>query len=131
MNLTILTPIKKLVDNEVVDELFVPGSAGQLDVLPGHANIVSELETGLIRWRTGTQWKTASISYGWLDITDQTISVLADVAEPSTEIDIERARLAAEVARKKLEDGGLDDAHFKKYELKLKRALSRQDAKNF
>ena len=128
MNLTILTPIRKIVDNEAIDELFVPGEAGELDILPGHANIVSELETGLLRWRRGTEWKTSSISYGWLEITDEQISVLADVAEVSSEIDIDRAKAAEAKARKALEEGGLDDENFKKYELKLKRSLYRQNA---
>jgi len=131
MILSILTPIKKIVDNENIDELFVPGTKGMLDILPGHANIVSELETGLLRWRSGSQWKTASISYGWLEIADQNISVLVDVAEPAVEIDVSRAKTAESKARKIIEEGGLDDENFDKYELKLKRAIARINAKEF
>jgi F-type H+-transporting ATPase subunit epsilon len=73
-------------------------------------------------------WKAAAVSYGWLEIFDEKITVLADVAELSTDVDIDRAKAAEKIARKKLEEGGLDDTNFRKFELKLKRAMARQNS---
>lgn len=128
MDLTILTPQRKIVESLVVDELFAPGQAGTLDILPNHANLLTELETGVLKWRVGSAWRMAALSYGWLEIQNQHITVLADVAETAEEINAARARQAEENARRKVEEGGLDDEQFQKYELKLKRAMARNTA---
>lgn len=127
MELSILTPQKKLVDAIHVDEIFAPASVGTLDILPGHANLLSELETGILKWRQGNIWKQAAVSFGWLEITNQKITVLADVAELAEELDLKRARTALINAKKKVEEGGLDQMSFRKWELKMKRAMTREN----
>ena len=126
MELTIITPHKKLVENEPADEFFFPGVEGQLNVLPEHANFVTQLETGVISWRKGAVLKKAAISFGWLEIFKDQVTVLADVSELSSDIDLTRAKNAEKESRKKIEEGGLDNADFEKMELKLKRSLARQ-----
>jgi len=128
MDLTILTPHKKLLESEPVDELFVPGFMGELNILPNHGNFVTKLTTGVIRWRNGTTWKKATASYGLLEIFDGHITLLADASELSSEIDLKRAKKAEEIARQKVEAGGLDDENSRKYQLKLQRAISRISA---
>lgn len=128
LTLTILTPQRKLIEKENIEEIFVPGYKGQLDILPNHADFVTELETGLIRWKTGAGWRTATISTGLLQIRNQEVTVLAEVSELAEEIDVSRAKTAQEKAKKVLDDGGLDDVNFRKFELKLKRAMARVSA---
>lgn len=128
MELTIITPHKKLVESEQADEFFFPGVEGQLNVLPEHANFVTQLETGVISWRKGNIQKRAFISFGWLEIFKDQVTVLADVSELSSEIDLNRAKNAEIESRKKIDDGGLDAEVFRKMELKLKRAMARQSA---
>jgi len=128
MELTILTPQRKVETNLQIEELFAPGDKGMLDILEGHAALVSGLETGFLRWRSGKNWSSAVISRGFLEVKDNQIIVLADVLERTDEIDITRAKKALETAQRKLAEGGLDDMNFKKFELKLKRAMSRINA---
>lgn len=128
MDLSILTPHKKLVESEPIEELFVPGFMGELNILPNHANFVTKIATGVVRWRNGTSWKKATVSYGLLEIFDGHISVLADVSELGSDIDVARAKKAEETARRKVEEGGLDDENARKYQLKLERAVSRINA---
>jgi F-type H+-transporting ATPase subunit epsilon len=129
MDLTILSPHRKLFEKEAVTELYAPGVEGQLDVLLNHANFVTVLETGVLRWKNGdAPWKSAAISTGFLEIFDGHITILADVSELSAEISVERAKKAGEFARQKLEEGGLDQDNFRKFELKLKRSMARQGA---
>jgi F-type H+-transporting ATPase subunit epsilon len=125
MKLTVLSPHRKLVDGESVDEILAPGFAGQLGIFPNHANLVSELETGILKWKQGSKTSIATLSTGVLEVFDGNITVLADVAELGEEIDKVRAKVAQEKALKKIQEGGLDDANFRKYELKLKRAMAR------
>ncbi|NCN26358.1 ATP synthase F1 subunit epsilon [bacterium] len=128
MKLTVLTPLKKLVENIEVDEVFTPGVEGTLDVFPHHANFLTELETGVLKWRQGEKWSVAAMSFGWLEVFDENITVLADVAELSDKIDLTRAQAAEASAKAKLQEGGLDDSAFRKTELKLQRAMARQEA---
>jgi F-type H+-transporting ATPase subunit epsilon len=130
MQLSVLTPHRKLVENISVEEVKVPGIAGTLDILEGHANFVTVLETGVVKWKQGTNWNSAVISHGILEIFDGHISVMANVSELSSEIDKSRATNAAQTARQKIDEGGLDNDNFQKYELKLKRAISRIQATN-
>jgi F-type H+-transporting ATPase subunit epsilon len=128
MELTLLTPHKKIIERETVEELYAPGIKGTLDILPGHANLATLVETGVLRWRVGNTWNSASVSKGILEIFDQHISVMADVSELARDIDVSRAKTAEKAARQKVDEGGLDDATFRKHELKLQRAIARQQA---
>lgn len=129
MELSVITPQKKIIEGVKISELFAPGLEGQLDILPDHANFVTELLTGVLKWKTSDgKWAAAALSYGWLEVHAGKVSVLADVAEIGSELDIERAKAAEAKARKKIEAGGLDDSDFRKQELKLQRALARQAA---
>ena len=128
MDLSILTPHKKLVESEPCEEVFAPGYYGEINVLVNHANFVTKLNTGVLRWKSGGVWKKATISYGLMEIFDGHISVLADVSELSGEVDTNRARNAEAKARQKVEQGGMDDENFRKYQLKLQRATARISA---
>lgn len=128
MELSLYTPARKIVENEVVDELLVPGAKGELDIFDLHADFVTELETGYMRWKSAGQWKGCTVSTGFLEIHGDKIIVLSETSELPEEIDERRAKNAEVNAKAKLEGGGLDDENFRKYELKLKRALLRQMA---
>ena len=128
MQLTILTPHRKLVENVSVDEVVAPGFLGMLDMLEGHADFVTPLETGVIKWRLGDKWSTATISHGILEVNHGHMSVMADVSEMSTEIDVGRAKKAYEISKQKIDEGGLDESSFYKQELKMKRAIARISA---
>jgi F-type H+-transporting ATPase subunit epsilon len=128
MILNLLTPHKKLVDSKKIEELYVPGAAGTLDIFDRHANLLTSLETGKVKWKSNGVWESASVSTGFLEIFDEQVTIVADVSELASDIDVQRAKKALENAQKKLQDGGLDDASFRKFELKLKRAMARVSA---
>jgi F-type H+-transporting ATPase subunit epsilon len=130
MKITLQTPYRVLIGEKEITELYAPGIAGTLDILPGHADFMSELETGVLKWKLagGDRYQEAVVTWGFIQINKEHITVLADVAELSEEIDKKRAEEAAKKARKILEDGGIDDVNFRKYELKLQRAMARQSA---
>jgi F-type H+-transporting ATPase subunit epsilon len=128
MFLTLLTPHRRLVEAVQADEVVVPGVKGELDILEGHANMVTQLETGVVRWKSSSGWTRATLSYGLLEVFGENITILADVSELSTDVDLGRAKSAEQRARTKIEEGGLDDQNYKKIELKLRRAMARQSA---
>lgn len=71
-------------------------TVGEIGVLPGHEATLAELEDpGLLRIDvTDGTTVTAAIHGGFLSITPETVTILAEFAEVSDEIDVERARAA-------------------------------------
>ena len=127
LTLSIVTPAKKIVADIKVDDLFVPANRGELNILPGHASLMSTLATGVLRYKPAgaTSFEQVAISWGYLEVTKDNVVVLAETAEAATEIDLERAKLARDKAEKALFSADLDHSQFKKYQLKLERAMIR------
>lgn len=128
MKLSILTPDKKLIQDVETNDVFLPGAAGIMEILEGHADMIAQLETGIVKWKEDGKWHAGALSRGFVEIENQNVNVLAEVAELSDGIDVERAKAALDKAKQKLESAGLGDDEFQKYELKLKRAMNRISA---
>src|SRR3982750_2070338 len=79
---------------------------GELGVLPGHAPLLGELaEGGVVTIRTDSGDDVVVAAHGgFLSVTERGVSILAETAEISTEIDVERAREAL----RRAEDSGDD-----------------------
>lgn len=123
----IVTPYRKLVEGAKVESLVVPAYRGELTVLPGHTELLTTLNTGILSFVQEGRERKFAVSFGFLDIRNDRAIVLAETCEESTEISIERAR----TAQKKAEDAiaaGLSESQFRKYQLKLQRAIIRQRA---
>lgn len=77
-------------------------TAGELEILPGHAPLLGQLDPsyGVVRIDTtdGAQLVVA-VHGGFISVTSDGVSLLAELAEPAEEIDADRARAALERAR--------------------------------
>ena len=62
-----------------VSAVFLPGSAGAFEVLPGHAPIVSTLDAGKLRWRTGDTESGQSVSGGAIILENNELTVCAQL----------------------------------------------------
>ncbi|HLE00118.1 MAG TPA: ATP synthase F1 subunit epsilon [Bdellovibrionota bacterium] len=127
LKLTILSPERKLLESLPVDEITLVGSEGQIEILPGHAAMIGTLETGIFSYRAseGREAK-GMISSGFFEVRDDVVVVMAETLELQGEIDVERAKRAQKAAEEALGDADLDEQRFRKYQLKLQRALIRQ-----
>jgi F-type H+-transporting ATPase subunit epsilon len=126
-NLTILAPERKLLQNEPVVSLIITTIEGEIEVLPGHADMISQLCTGRFAYRTSKGDKvTGVISTGFLNVESGSVKVIAETIELAGEIDRNRAKQAQANAEKTLNEAGLDEDAFNKYQLKLQRAIIRQ-----
>ncbi len=122
----IVTP-ERLVFSEEVDEVIVPGSLGEMGFLPGHVPLLSTLQIGEMSAKSGGKEIHFAISGGFVEIHEDHVILLAETAERSDEIDIERAlasKSKAEEILKKIDDASVSD--FKRAELRMKRALTRE-----
>ena len=98
LKLMVVTPEKKVVDAET-DEVELPGQLGYLGILPGHAPLISLLTTGVLTYGSAGAEKSLAISAGFVEVSNDTVSVLADLAEEPAQIDsaaAERDRVGAE-----------------------------------
>lgn len=73
MTLDILTPAGPLLKSEQTDAVFLPGTLGEFEVLSHHAPIISSLERGDIRYRTGTSEHRVRIESGFAIVRDDHI----------------------------------------------------------
>jgi F-type H+-transporting ATPase subunit epsilon len=124
IQLEIVTP-ERLVVNEAVDYIEIPGKTGYLGVLPGHAPLISELAAGELSYRTGSQTKRVAVAWGFAEILQTKVTILAETAEKAEEIDTARAEAAKKRAEAELQKAGLEgDAEA---QAALQRAQTRLD----
>lgn len=127
MILNIVTPTNTLVTDLEVKEVSIPGSKGELSILTGHAPLVTQLETGVLTYKTENSEVRVAISWGYCEVSPKSIKVLAETAETKDILDTERATKAVQLAEAKLASGELDLQGIEKYQRKLKRGQTRLD----
>lgn len=99
--LEIATPDRLLV-SEQVTEAQIPALNGYIGVLPEHAPLVSALGTGVLSFTLDGQRRSMAISGGFVEVLSDHVRVLADRAEKSDEIDVERVRASLRRAEERL-----------------------------
>jgi len=104
IKLEIVTP-ERLVFDETVDGVTLPGSEGELGVLPNHAPLVSTLGVGELKIRTGGSEDWFAIVGGFVQVLPDKVVVMAETADLSSEIDLEKAQAARRDAEQALESG--------------------------
>jgi F-type H+-transporting ATPase subunit epsilon len=101
LQLDVITPERRLL-SEQVDAVTVPGLGGELGILPGHTPLISQLQTGVLSYTRGAETRRLLVSGGFVEVNDDRVSVLTDLAELPGEIDAARARLERDDAEKRL-----------------------------
>src|SRR5437660_9832190 len=122
IQLDVVTPERRLL-SEAVNSVTVPGRNGEMQILPGHAALISELKTGVLTYnQDGTNFQL-HVSGGFLEVNDDRVSVLAEIAERPEEIDAARARLSREHTEKQLSAWSGSEEDFEKAKAKLERSM--------
>jgi F-type H+-transporting ATPase subunit epsilon len=91
LHLKVVTPSRVAVDEEV-DEVTLPGAVGALGILPGHTPLLVALRIGELSYRQGMREHFLALQWGFAEVANDQVSVLAEVAELPEEIDVEAAR---------------------------------------
>jgi F-type H+-transporting ATPase subunit epsilon len=94
LSLKIITPERVVFDESSVDSVTLPGSEGELTILPRHAALMTALRPGPLTFRSGSMETDVSLSGGFLEVRDNQVIILADAAERSEELDAARAEEA-------------------------------------
>jgi len=115
---------ERLVFSQDADIVMVPGIEGEMGILPHHEPIMTMIKRGEILIRKGTEEYSLAVSGGFLEVTPDHITILADAAERADEIDIARAEAAKKRAEEKLTNHAAD-TDSANAEASLRRALAR------
>ena len=124
LHLEIVTP-ERLAYSDEVDMVLVPGSEGELGILPHHTPLVSLLGVGELKIRKGGSEEVFAIAGGFLQVRPDKVVVMAETAEIDSDIDLERAQKARAEAEKALEGGFVESADLSAARAELQRALVR------
>ena len=122
--LSIVTPQKQLVSEEV-DQIIIPGTEGDLGILYDHAPILTLLRPGQLSYENEGKTVVLVVSGGYLEVTDNRVTVLAETAEFLDEIDRERAGRAQAEAEKRLGQADISEEEYVETQKKLFRAIAR------
>ncbi|RLC29005.1 MAG: F0F1 ATP synthase subunit epsilon [Deltaproteobacteria bacterium] len=125
LHLEIVTPAKIAVSQEV-DVVVAPGSLGEFGVLEGHIPFLSGIVPGELRYSVGEETVYVAVTDGFVEVSDDNVSILVDAAEKAQEIDVDRAKKAMERATERLQkDRTSEGVDFARAEAALKRAMVR------
>jgi len=122
--LEIVTP-ERLAYSDTVDAVVLPGSEGELGVLPHHAPLLTMLGVGELRIRKSGAEESFAIVGGFLQVRPDRVVVMAETADMASEIDLEKAQQARRDAEQALESGYTEGADLSAARAALQQALLR------
>lgn len=100
LHLKIVTP-EKLIFDEEVNQVNVSTEDGQIGILPNHTNLMAKLEPGELVIKKGGKVDTLAIGDGFLQVSNNILTVMTDLAVNEVDIDeraVEEAKKRAEQA---------------------------------
>jgi F-type H+-transporting ATPase subunit epsilon len=133
IHLQIITPQREVLSTDTA-WVVLPGSEGELGILPQHINLVTTLGSGILKFGEGARTAGVAVHYGYAQVHSDQVIVLAEMAETAQDVDLARALNAEQRARgdlaKALSLQEAEEVRMRKYEGKLRRSLVRQQLAN-
>lgn len=127
LDVEVVTPYSMMLQAQV-DELNVPSELGYVGILPGHTPLLSILGQGELMYRQGAVQHHMSLFRGYMEVNNDKVTILAEVAEPGAEIDRARAESARDRAEDRLRRIHESDIDFDRARAALSRATIRLQA---
>jgi F-type H+-transporting ATPase subunit epsilon len=124
IHLEIVTPERRAYSDDV-DMVVVPGSDGELGILPGHAPLLATLGTGELRVAKGGTEESFAIIGGFVQARPDRVVVMAETADLASEIDLGLAEEARREAERALQAGFVEQADLAQARAALQAALVR------
>lgn len=119
----------RIVFQGPADIVVLPGTDGEMGILPHHAPLLTTLKYGIIKVRSQGQETIFTVAGGIAEIQPDIITILADAAENVEEIDVARAEAARKRAEASLAKGiPADSEGYLMMEAALRKSNLRLDA---
>jgi F-type H+-transporting ATPase subunit epsilon len=122
--LEVVTPEHLLLSKQV-DEVIAPGTDGEFGVLPGHAPFLTTLKIGELQYKADNAWHYMSVLWGYAEVNQTKVTILAEIAEKAEDIDVDRAAQKVAEAEQRLQTGGLP-SDVKEAQISLEKARLRK-----
>jgi F-type H+-transporting ATPase subunit epsilon len=124
IKVSVVTPDGPVYESDV-EMVSTKAQSGELGILPGHIPMVAPLQIGSVRLKNGGKTEYVAVSGGLLEVRPDQVSILAQSAEVSESIDVERALRAKQRAEERLREQQRTNVDFKRAEMALQRAINR------
>ncbi|RDU37498.1 F0F1 ATP synthase subunit epsilon [Neobacillus piezotolerans] len=124
IKVSVVTPDGPVYDADV-EMVSTKAQSGELGILPGHIPMVAPLQIGAVRMKKDGKTELVAVSGGFLEVRPEKVTILAQAAEQSEDIDVERALRAKERAEQRIRERQQEHVDFKRAELALQRAINR------
>ncbi len=111
LTVEIVTPERRIL-SAPADEVIAPGGTGLFGVRPGHTAFLSVMEPGPLTLKDGPSQQVFFVAGGFVEVGSDKVLVLADQAEPATDIDVAAAQKKLEAAQAALRGMGSEDVRF-------------------
>jgi F-type H+-transporting ATPase subunit epsilon len=123
LRLEIVTPEAKAY-SEDVDMVTVPGSEGELGILPQHVPLLSSIKPGELRVMKDGRETFLAVGEGFVEVTQDRVIVLTDMAIEATQIDEAEAQAAFEKAQEELKAQRLSDEEYATVHAALEKSVA-------
>lgn len=125
--LTIVTPEKRLLINQEVEEATLPGFKGELNILSGHAPLITTLGTGIMKWKLkgSESYSRAVISWGYCQVSPEGVNVLANLVDTPEEIDLAATKEFLIKSEKDMMNSNVTDVEFANLQQEWARARAK------
>ena len=124
IKVSVVTPDGPVFESDV-EMVSTKAQSGELGILPGHIPMVAPLQIGAVRLKNSGKTDYVAVSGGFIEVRGEQVSILAQSAEVSNSIDVERALRAKERAEQRLREQRQENVDMKRAELALQRAINR------
>ncbi len=109
LHLEIVTPEKKIF-SDTVENVYLPSSEGEMGVLEMHAALVTPIQPGELRYLKDGKVEELAVGEGFVEVTQEKVSVLCDLAIAGHDIDEDAVEKAMARAHEALEKAEHEDA---------------------
>lgn len=126
--LDFLTPESVIVLDQELVEITLPAFKGELNILPGHAPLMTTLQPGILSYKlVNGESKRFAISWGYCQVSEKGVSVLAETVTTAQEIVTSKVQESLRLVENKLTAEMLDDVDWKQTQLEIARLRAELD----
>lgn len=120
--LDFVTPESKIVVDQDLQEITLPAERGELNILPGHAPLMSTLKPGILTYKlTNGETGRYAISWGYCQVSERGVSVLAETAVKAAEVNVKADQELLKQFENRLLTESLEDADWEQVQNEVAR----------
>ncbi len=120
-----ITTPEREVYNDLVDQVTIPTTKGEITVLPEHIPLVAVLAPGELRLLKGKEEVSFAVAGGFIEVLPDKVTILADSADLAEEIDEQAAEEARQRALELQKEKKMDAEEFAALSARIERELAR------